>query len=176
MDRLTISFELDADGLARYRQLLNEHRAAHAHPDEPVVVEKALVLLEELANSTSSAFVREQAGALREMIDMLRDADFRMDSALRGPVVSALDYFVEPDDLIPDDLPGLGHIDDAIMVLLVTQELEPELSAFGEFKSFRDAEVARRGAETEVDREDFLAEKRRQMFDRIRSRRRSRGR
>jgi uncharacterized membrane protein YkvA (DUF1232 family) len=168
---LQVSFELGPDGLAHFRRLLDKHRHAAGELDEATVTSKSAALLLELAAGHPSSFVREQAAVLTTMLDMLRDEDFAMEPGLRGPVISAMSYFAEPEDLIPDDLPGLGHVDDAIMIALVADELEAEMSAYAEFRNYRDVELGRRGDEAKVDRASFLDAKRRQMFDRIWDRR-----
>ena len=47
----------------------------------------------------------------------------RLAGAHRRRVLEALAYFADPSDLVPDQIPGLGLLDDAIMVELVAQEL-----------------------------------------------------
>jgi len=39
--------------------------------------------------------------------------------------------------MIPDRLPGIGYLDDAIMVELIAQELRHEISAYQDFCAFR---------------------------------------
>ena len=55
-------------------------------------------------------------------------------------MLNVLAYFVDPDDLIPDRIPGLGYLDDAIMVELVLQELHHELDAYDKFCEFHAGE------------------------------------
>jgi uncharacterized membrane protein YkvA (DUF1232 family) len=89
-----------------------------------------------------------------------------------GRVLTALAYFADPADLIPDHVPGLGFMDDAIMVELVTRELKHELDAYRDFCGFREREEARHGkGKIKIDRPAFLEEKRRALFDRMRDRR-----
>ena len=73
-------------------------------------------------------------------------------------------YFANTQDLIPDDVPGLGYLDDAIMVDLVTRELKHEIKAYESFCDFRATESQRRrakGDESHVTRSDWLTEQRR---------------
>jgi hypothetical protein len=39
------------------------------------------------------------------MLDMLSDADWNMDEADRRPVLAALAYLCDPEDVIPDEIP-----------------------------------------------------------------------
>jgi hypothetical protein len=52
-------------------------------------------------------------------------------------------YFAEPVDLIPDQVPGVGFLDDAIMVELVVQEIRPELDAYADFCRYRESSGGR---------------------------------
>ena len=75
-------------------------------------------------------------------------------------------YFADPNDLIPDRVPGLGYIDDAIKVELVRRELAPEIDAYDDFCAFRSAEEEKRrsaGEDSSVSREDWLKSKREEL-------------
>ncbi|MDH4256636.1 MAG: YkvA family protein [Gammaproteobacteria bacterium] len=93
-----------------------------------------------------------------------------------GTVLGALLYFCDPEDLIPDHIPGLGFLDDAIYVELVLQELRAEITSYEEFCAYRIAEENRRraqGLDPHVEREAWLADKRATLHARMRKRRRS---
>ena len=53
-------------------------------------------------------------------------------------VLAALAYFSNPLDLIPDHVPGLGFLDDAIMVKFVEDEFKHEIAGYRKFRRFRD--------------------------------------
>ena len=85
----------------------------------------------------------------------------------------ALAYFSEPEDLIPDDIPGLGFIDDAIMIEMVTLELEHEIHAYRDFCVFRAAEASRLGDKApEMGRSEWMESRRQELHSRMRRRRR----
>ena len=63
------------------------------------------------------------------LIDMVRDG-VGPGGQERKNVMAALAYFADPQDMIPDNIPVLGFIDDAIMIELVVSELKHELDAF----------------------------------------------
>ena len=77
-------------------------------------------------------------------------------------------YLSEPEDLIPDEVPVLGYVDDAIMIELVVRELRPEIDAFLDFCRYRDDERRRN---PDLSREEYLAIKRRELHKRMRRRR-----
>ncbi|MFO0567428.1 MAG: YkvA family protein [Polyangiaceae bacterium] len=51
-----------------------------------------------------------------------------------GVAVAAALYFLSPTDLIPDTLPGIGHLDDVIVMALALRVLRKELRSYCEFK------------------------------------------
>jgi uncharacterized membrane protein YkvA (DUF1232 family) len=83
-------------------------------------------------------------------------------------------YFAVPKDMIPDKIPGLGYLDDALMAELVARELKPELDGYRDFCNYRDNERKLRGKD--VSREDWLASKQRQIWLRIKRRQQERTR
>ncbi|HCI88255.1 MAG TPA: hypothetical protein DHV53_06350 [Gammaproteobacteria bacterium] len=92
----------------------------------------------------------------------------------RNSIRSALYYFVDADDVIPDYIPGIGFLDDAIYAEIVIQELRTEIRLYQEFCQFRIAEETRlrdRGKDPYVGREDWITEKRSLLYSRMRKRR-----
>ena len=119
-------------------------------------------------------FVGDRLSRIQIMIDMVQDKEWRLPDEETTRVVNALAYFGEPEDLIPDHIPGLGFLDDAIMVELVVRELRHEIDAYADFCRFRSVEEKRRGgrgAEDEVTREEWLAVRRKELQSRMRNRR-----
>ena len=53
------------------------------------------------------------------------------------PLEEVAAYFADPQDMIPDSIPVLGFIDDAIMIELLTAELRPEIDAYNDFCRYR---------------------------------------
>jgi len=106
-----------------------------------------------------------------EMADMVTDKEWKLPEEDLERVLCAMAYFANPEDLIPDRVPGIGFLDDAIMAELVIENLEAEISAYKEFCAFRSSEGANRGAD--VSREDWLADQRAALHARMRQRRRS---
>ncbi len=171
---IKIAFELSDADLEHFRAAMREAQSRARSLDEKSIVSAARRLVAETGKRPLPDFVRERLGQLEGMLRMLDDAEWRIEGRHRARVIDALAYFAEPVDLIPDQLPGVGFLDDAIMVELVVQEIRPELDAYADFCRFRE-EQAREGVDPEVQRKRLEA-RRRAMFARIERRRERRGR
>ena len=114
----------------------------------------------------------QEATLLRRM---LRDEDWPLASALRERIERVLDYIDRAEDLIPDSLPVIGLLDDAILVELFLRRAGGELGDYEDYCSFRH-ELAERLCQREallhVPVEDWLSV-RRQALSAQRERRRS---
>ncbi len=166
---LRVSFELDDHDLKHFRLIMREARkvAARLPPEE--IVAAAETQLHDLVDSSAPGFILERIQKLRLMIRMLTDIQWRLPHEEASRVLNALAYFTEPEDLIPDHIPGVGFLDDAIMIELVVRELKHEIEAYQDFCDFRDRGDGRRAS-----RDQWLAKRREELQSRMR-RRRERG-
>jgi uncharacterized membrane protein YkvA (DUF1232 family) len=105
--------------------------------DDEEIVGAARECLATMRRKKLPDFVARRLGRLATLIEMVTDGDWPLPAAARGPALAALAYLCDPDDLIPDDVPGLGLLDDAIMIELVCRELRHELDAYRDFAAYR---------------------------------------
>ena len=77
------------------------------------------------------------------LLDMLTDPDWKLEDSERSPVLATLAYLCDPEDVIPDEIPGIGLLDDAVMIELVFRELRHELEVVGERVGLGEAEEHR---------------------------------
>lgn len=163
---MKISFELSDKDLRYFRQVLKKVRTGRNAENENVILREAEDLLEEVKRTDAPEYVQNRIGQLSKLIRMLEDKDWRLEGADRKRVLNALAYFADPDDLIPDRVPGLGYLDDAIMVELVVQDLKHEIEAFDAFVLFRKERNKKRDTSA-----DGLEKRRTSLQGRMRRRR-----
>jgi len=172
---LKIAFELSDADLEYFRSSMHRVKAKARGQEERAIIAAASRLARQTAARPLPDFIQDRLKQLDTLIQMLEDADWRLEGKHRERVLGALAYFAEPIDLIPDEIPGFGFLDDAIMVELVVQDLRPELDGYADFCRFR--EEQERQAELDPEqRRAQLERRRRAMYQRIDSRRERRER
>ena len=175
---LRVSFELDDNDLKHFRLIMREARksAAQLAPEE--IVAGAEALLGQVYNTRVPQFISERLDKLKIMIQMLKDHEWRLPGAESTRVLNALAYFTEPEDLIPDHIPGVGLLDDAIMVELVVRELQHEIEAYQDFCDYRARQKPKPGIKrktSDVTRDQWLEKRRKKLQSRMRRRKKSAG-
>jgi len=167
---LRVSFELDDNDLKHFRLIMVEARKAAARMAPEDIVAAAEQVFLEIGDDKAPGFIIERLAKLKQMIRMISDVEWRLPHEETGRVLNALAYFIEPDDLIPDSIPGVGFLDDAIMVELVVRELRHEIEAYDDFCEFRATAKNTTAAKT-VSRENWLNSRREALQSRMRRRR-----
>jgi len=167
-----ISFRLSTADLEFFRDVMRKAREKSRDISQDQIIENARKLLKEVERSDTADFIRDHMSQLEVLIGMLLDEGWGLIEDDRERVLAALTYFADPQDLIPDDTPGLGFVDDAIMIDIVCKALEHEIQAYGDFLIFRATEANRRSSGGEpVHRSDWLETRRQQLHERMRRRR-----
>ena len=167
---MRISFELDDNDLKHFRLIMNEARKAARRLAPEDIVAAAEDLLKEVPMSQAPGFIVERLERLRLMIQMLSDIEWRLPHQDAARVLNALAYFAEPEDLIPDHIPGLGFLDDAIMIELVVRELKHEMEAYQDFCDYRQR-LSQSGDGSAASRDGWLNARRKELQARMRRRR-----
>lgn len=169
---ITLNFELNDRDLAHFQAAAERSRKAVAGQSPEQVVAAAVALLEDAQKAELPDFIRQRLLRLDDMIAMVRDHAWAMSDEDRERVLSALAYFADPDDIIPDNVAVLGFLDDAVMIELSVRELTHELDAYDDFCDYRARESARRGVDpATLGRTDWLDSRREELVERMHVRR-----
>jgi uncharacterized membrane protein YkvA (DUF1232 family) len=134
----TFKLTLDESDVAYFRDLYRAAKKRAAEEDPLEIIDAAKKLIKEVRSAPRRPkFVDEAVTSLEDLLQMVEDEDYALPQAVKQQAVTALAYFANPEDMIPDHIPGLGFLDDAIMIKIVEEEFKHELWAYRKFRSFR---------------------------------------
>jgi uncharacterized membrane protein YkvA (DUF1232 family) len=172
---LDITFTLSDEDLERFQSIIDKARTnLDTEAGAAQIQAAAQALIDESRNTNLPEFIADRLQKLEVIINMVQDDEWQLNDFERRRVLSALVYFCDPDDIIPDHIPGIGFLDDAIYVQMVVKELQAEIDSYEEFCAYRNREEKRRkeqGLDPYVDRESWLSDKRAALHSRMRKRR-----
>jgi uncharacterized membrane protein YkvA (DUF1232 family) len=132
-----LTIELSDRDLKHFRRELRRARESVGIADDEEILGAATELVAQLRRADLPDFVRARLAKLELLLAMMSDADWRLDDTERSPVLAALAYLCDPEDIIPDDIPGIGLLDDAVMIELAFRELRHEIDAYEDFCRYR---------------------------------------
>jgi uncharacterized membrane protein YkvA (DUF1232 family) len=169
-----IVLELTDEDLSYFSRVMNDVWKKNEKKAEKELVDGARRLLRQATKIKAPEYVQARLADLGVLVDMYDDSEWPLPEEDRRRIVAALGYFAVAKDLIPDKIPGIGLLDDALMAELVMRELKHEVTGYREFCEYRDNEATLRGKK--ATRADWLEAKRRQIFLRIKRRQEERRR
>ena len=160
-----VTFTLDESDAAYFRGLFRKaRRTARSKPPAEILCAARALVESVRATKKTPKFVLEATRALEDLAELIEDEDYRPPKAVANQVLGALAYFANPQDLIPDEVPVLGFLDDAIMIKFVAREFKHELAAYRKFRRFRDGAEQRPWTRVAADRlPERLASERRRL-------------
>ena len=152
-------YELEPSRLDRFNHALRE-----LSPDAPAMT------LDQIASAAERAIVRHRDGAtppfvqsrmaaLARLEGLATDVAWSASLELKRQIGVLLEYRRDAGDLIPDDQPVIGLLDDAVLVDVALQLLRGELADYEDFCRFRRVAAEFAGmseAETGLTREHWL--------------------
>jgi uncharacterized membrane protein YkvA (DUF1232 family) len=173
---LAITIELSDDDLKYFADAMQGAQKESQNLSPKEITDAAHKLLQDGKDNKLPAFIGERLSKIDSMVSMVNDAGFGMDDEDKKRVLACLTYFANPKDIIPDNVPVLGFLDDAIMIELVVRELQHEVEAYDDFVEYRADEARRRGvdpATLKTERVEWAEARRVELLSRMKSRRMS---
>jgi uncharacterized membrane protein YkvA (DUF1232 family) len=175
---LDITFTLSDQDLEHFQEIVDKSKTAMEGDQTAAQIEAAAKkLIADASAGDLPEFISDRLQKLDVVINMVGDEEWQLSDEDRNRVLGALVYFCDPEDLIPDHIPGLGYLDDALYTEIVIRELAAEIESYEEFCKYRSAEEIRRaeqGEDTKVGREEWLSDKRAALHSKMRKRRSTR--
>jgi hypothetical protein len=167
---LRVSFNLDDADLQHFAEVAQQTQAMARQTPEEAIIAAAREVLEKSSQSQVAEFVKERYSRLRSMIDMVVDPDWQLGAEDRQRLINALACFGAPSTTAGAGTTG-GMLDHAIMIELVSRDLQHDLEAYADFCRFRDSQVRKRADAPTSDREQWLGQRRAALQERMHARR-----
>ncbi|MGI9203950.1 MAG: YkvA family protein [Woeseiaceae bacterium] len=169
---MKFTIELSDRDLRFFRAALKKSRDAVRHADESEIIEAIGDVLAEIKSKQPLPdFVAKRLPQLEALIRMLQDDEWQLPSEERERLLATFIYFGDPEDIVPDDIPVIGFLDDIIMIELVIRELRHAREAYDDFCDFRHAfDKRRKGKQNGIVRRDRVDRKRQQLHQRMKRR------
>lgn len=132
------SFQLDAAAVARFDRLLHEIHPEARHVDADRIASLGR-WLQDMPVDRARMVLHERLVRIEQLRAMLDDADWDQREHACQHVRMLLAYLDQDGDLIPDDIPLLGLLDDVLLLELAWPAVATEAEDYVDFCSFRDS-------------------------------------
>jgi len=166
---LRISFELTDRDLRFFRKALKQSRTAVKDAEDIEIIDAIRDVLDEIRQADPLPdFVGKRIPELESLLSMLTDEEWHLPETDRERLLATFVYFADPEDILPDDIPVIGYLDDVIIIELVARELLHVREAYDDFCQYRDDFDKTHGAGLDpVIRRDRLDRRRQQLHQRM---------
>lgn len=171
---LAITIELGDADLQHFINAMQQAQSQAKGLSPQAITDAAARMLADGHKVKLPNFIAERLAKLDSMIAMANDDGFALPGEDREHVLACLTYFANPQDIIPDNVPVLGFLDDAIMIELCVRELQHEIEAYEDFVAYRNAEAKARGVDAatlKTQRHEWAEARRIELIERMRKRR-----
>ncbi len=166
---MRVTFKLGDKDLTHLKRMMRSAAAKQKDPQK--IVDAARTMARRARKAEPPDYVLERITMIEEITCMIEDTEWRLPVSVRKRVCGALAYFAEPHDLIPDHIPVLGFLDDAIMIEIMAEGFLPEIQGYRDFCRYRNSLSRRLSSATQGPLlQQRLVAKRRQIRARIQAR------
>ncbi|MCB1604743.1 MAG: DUF1232 domain-containing protein [Xanthomonadales bacterium] len=126
---VSISIDIDNQVKEHFNQFVKNHGSVINDSDIKHAKEK----IAEIRASDSDGYIIEQTSSLESMIAMISDKTWESDKENLKKINATIKYFVDDEDIIPDHIPGIGYLDDCIIIDNTMDDVSDELDEYKDF-------------------------------------------
>ena len=126
---VTITVDIDDQVKEHFNNFIEKH-GIDVDPDDIAQAKK------EIANiraTNADGYILNQVNNLESMMAMVEDQTWKIKKVNMEKINATIKYFVDEDDVIPDNIPGIGYLDDCIIIDSTMDEVCDELMEFEDF-------------------------------------------
>ena len=148
--------------LRRFNDLAHELNAAMPALTADQIAGVARRVIRTASSGGQSPFIASRMRRAAEMRALSTETAWTSADATARRIRDLLAYLDDPNDLIRDDIPLIGRLDDALLVDIAMDTLREEVEDYAEFRRYRFAEATRCGVGVEaldLDRARWQAER-----------------
>ncbi len=126
-------FTLSKENKEKFQQQVNN---INQHDESKVRqnIEKEISILENKIKKRPSHKLEHLIENTKLLYEILSRKDFPISESTRKWIVFGLGYLISDIDLIPDSIPGIGYLDDAMIVSWVLNMIDQDVTRFEYFK------------------------------------------
>ena len=175
---LKLTFELTDRDLGYFREALKQSRYAVRDAEEAEIIDAIRQVLDEIrANEPLPDFVALRIPELEALLQMLNDEEWLLPARDRERLLATFVYFADPEDILPDDIPVIGYLDDVIIIELIALEMVHVREAYADFCDYREEFDREHGSKIDAAvRRDRLDRRRQRLHQRMHRRTKKDGR
>ncbi|VAW34053.1 hypothetical protein MNBD_GAMMA01-1 [hydrothermal vent metagenome] len=126
---VTITVDIDDQVKDHFNKFIKNH-GTNVDVNDLVDAKKKIA---EIRLDISDGYILDQVNSLEAMLSMVEDKVWRINTANMEKINATIKYFVDDDDIIPDHIPGIGYLDDCIIIDSTMDEVNDELMEFKDF-------------------------------------------
>lgn len=161
---MEVVIKLSEQDLKHFRAAMRKIYQAKGDLKDEAIIDQARKTISEIRRSDAPEYIQERVGNLEALIGLFTNPYWQIPVQDRPKVLEILAYFSEVHDLIPDEIPGLGYLDDAFMIDIVCRDFKDELEAYRDFCVYRVTESQRTGQDiSQSEGAEWLENRRRQL-------------
>ena len=154
--------ELDNGSLRRFHEVASSLQSDVGPPDADAIACAARSLGRQFRGMRHAPAIRMRLRALRALRAMASEGAWGLDPAKQRQIALITDYAANQNRLVPDEVPVIGGLDDAVLVELAWPSLRVDLGDYLDFRRLRAEEAAMRGTNPHgfrFDRTDWIQAK-----------------